>query len=152
MSDDATNANHASHADGAAETNPLDAFRGSEAPVTTYMADAIVTIEPSATLRQVAHLIANASIGCVVVGSRERVEAVISERDVVRAVADGHDLDAVTAGEVGSHSLVWASVDDSIGQVAQEMMEDYVRHVLVSDDGHLAGIVSMRDVIAAYTI
>jgi CBS domain-containing protein len=134
------------------DESPLDSFRGPEAPVTTYMADAIVTIEASASLRQVASLIADASIGCVVVGSRDRVEAVISERDVVRAVADGLDLDAITAGEVGSRALVWASVSDSIGAVAEEMMEDYVRHVLVGENGGLVGIVSMRDVISAFTI
>jgi CBS domain-containing protein len=88
----------------------------------------------------------------VVVGTRDDVQAVISERDVVRVVAGGGDLDTTTAGEVGSRNLVWASVDDTIGAVAEEMMEDYVRHVLVRDGGRLAGIVSMRDVIAAYTI
>jgi CBS domain-containing protein len=141
MSDDVTS-----------EESPLDSFRGPEAPVTTYMADTIVTIDATATMREVASLIADASIGCVVVGTRDDVQAVISERDVVRVVAGGGDLDTTTAGEVGSRNLVWASVDDTIGAVAEEMMEDYVRHVLVRDGGRLAGIVSMRDVIAAYTI
>ncbi len=116
------------------------------------MTTEIFTIEPSATVREAARLIAGASVGCLVVGTVEEVEAVVSERDVVRAVADGVDLDQVTVGELGSHTLVWASIDDTVGDVAEEMMEDYVRHVLVRDDSGLVGVLSMRDVLSAYTI
>jgi CBS domain-containing protein len=127
-------------------------FSGPGAPITTYMAEEVVTLGADSSLTEVARLIADASIGCVVVGSVDEVEAVISERDIVRAVAEGRDLDATTAGELGSHRIVWASADDTIGDVAEEMMEDYVRHVLVRADGCLVGVVSMRDVISALTV
>lgn len=128
-----------------------DSFRGDGAPVTTYMSDAVVTVAPTASLREVAAIIADASVGCVVVGTVDAVEGVVSERDIVRAVADGRDLDAVTVAEVESKRLVWITAEASIGAVAEEMMEDYVRHVLVGDEGRVVGIVSMRDVISAYT-
>ncbi len=126
-------------------------FRGTDAPVSTYMSDAVVALDPSASLRRAAEVIAEASIGCIVVGSAEAVQAVISERDIVLAVAQGRDLDATSIGDVGSTRLVWITPDASVGTVAEEMMEDYVRHVLVGDEGTVIGIVSMRDVIAAYT-
>ena len=87
----------------------------------------------------------------MVVGTLENVVAVVSERDVARAVADGADLDQITAGDVGTRDLVWVDEDDTIGSVAEEMMEDYVRHVLVRGESGLVGMMSMRDVIAAYT-
>lgn len=127
-------------------------YRGPDAPVSTYVSTEILTIEPSASVREAARLIAGASVGCLVVGTSEQVEAIISERDVVRAVAEGADLDQMTVGELGSHTLVWATIDDTVGDVAEEMMEDYVRHVLVRDDSGLVGVLSMRDVLAAYTI
>lgn len=47
--------------------------------------------------------------------------------------------------------MVWADPEASIDEVAQEMMQDSVRHILVGRDGRAEGVVSMRDVIAAYT-
>ncbi|HSL73097.1 MAG TPA: CBS domain-containing protein [Ilumatobacteraceae bacterium] len=123
---------------------------GEEALITTFMSDGLVTVPPTASLRQVATIIADASVGCVVVGSTDDVDGVISERDIVRAVADGLDLDATTVAEVESKTLVWASSNATVGSVAEEMMQDYVRHVLVRDGGRVVGIVSMRDVLSAY--
>lgn len=136
--------------EGEAETPTT--YRGPDAPVTTYVTTEVLTIEPGASVRDAARLIAGASVGCLVVGTPEHVEAIVTERDVVRAVADGSDLDQLTVAELGSRALVWATIDDTVGQVAEEMMEDYVRHVLVRDDTGLVGVLSMRDVLAAYTI
>jgi CBS domain-containing protein len=124
---------------------------GEGAPITTFMSDALLTVAPTASLREVATIIVDASVGCVVVGSIEDVDGVISERDIVRAVADGLDLDATTVAEVESKTLVWASSNATVASVAEEMMQDYVRHVLVRDDGRVVGIVSMRDVLSAYS-
>jgi CBS domain-containing protein len=68
----------------------------------------------------------------------------------VRAVADGMDLDSTTAVDVGSTELFWIDADDTVGDAAEEMMEDYVRHVLVRDRRRLVGILSMRDVLSAF--
>lgn len=133
------------------DQQPAATFRGDGAPVTTFMADSVVTIDRETTLREAARVIVEASIGCIVVGSPGDVEGVISERDVVRAIAEGRDPDTTTVAEVESTRLVWASADATVGSVAEEMMTDYVRHVLVGDDGVVVGIVSMRDVISAYT-
>jgi CBS domain-containing protein len=130
----------------------MPAVRGADAPVTTYMATEIVTVLPSASLRDVARSIAEASVGCVVVGTTDAVGAVVSERDIARAVAQGVDLDSVQAASAGSRELVWVESDDTIGSVAEEMMEDYVRHVLVRDASGLVGILSMRDVLSAYVL
>jgi CBS domain-containing protein len=129
---------------------PSVAFHGAEAPVTMFMADSVVMVEPGTSVRRAAEVIVEASIGCIVVGAPGNIEGVVSERDIARVVAEGLDLDTTTVADIESTRLIWASSDASIGDVAAEMMEDYVRHVLVGDPGDLAGVVSMRDVIAAY--
>lgn len=129
---------------------PDPPYRGPDALISTYMADDVVTVDPDTTLRRAAEVIAEASIGCIVVGSTDAVEGVVSERDVVRAIAEGRDPNATKVADIESTRLVWATTDATISTVASEMMNDYVRHVLVGDDGTVAGIVSMRDVITAY--
>jgi CBS domain-containing protein len=126
-------------------------FNGGDAPVTTYMSDGVVKMAPSTSLRAVAQMIAEASVGCILVGEGDTIEGVVSERDIVAAVAAGLDLDATRVDTVESTRLVWASPEATISEVAHEMMEDYVRHILVGRDGRAQGVVSMRDVIAAFT-
>jgi CBS domain-containing protein len=128
-----------------------ESFHGGDAPVTTYMSDGVVMMLPTTTLRAAAQMIAEASVGCILVGEATSLEGVVSERDIVRAVAAGLDLDTTTVAAVESTRLVWASPDATIADVAQEMMQDYVRHILVGSHGRAQGVVSMRDVIAAFT-
>ena len=46
--------------------------------------------------------------------------------------------------------LVWCDAESTVAAVAEEMMEHYVRHVLVEEDGRLLGMVSARDLLGAY--
>jgi CBS domain-containing protein len=128
------------------------AFHGSDASVRTYVAtDGIITVGPTASVRAAARAIVDASVGMLVIGTAQDVVAVVSERDIVRAVAEGRDLDSVPVSEIGSRELVWVDADDSIGDAAEEMMKDYVRHALVRDEQGFVGVLSMRDVLSAYT-
>jgi CBS domain-containing protein len=140
-----------SQAEETPDTFPSQYFNGADALVTTYMSDGVVKMAPSTSLRAAAQMIADASVGCILVGEASTLEGVVSERDIVRAVATGLDLDTTTLAAVESTRLVWASPESTIAEVAHEMMQDYVRHVLVGHEGEAVGVVSMRDVIAAYT-
>ena len=126
-------------------------FHGEAAPVSTYVTtDGVITIDPTATVRTAATAIVEQSIGILVIGTTDDVLAVVSERDIVRAVAEGRDLDTTTVADIGSRELVWLDAHNTIGDAAEEMMEDYVRHTLVRDEGALVGVLSMRDVLSAY--
>ena len=126
-------------------------FHGEAATVSTYVTtDAVITIDPTATVRTAATAIVEQSIGILVVGTTDQVLAVVSERDIVRAVAEGRDLDTTTVADIGSRELVWLDAHNTIGDAAEEMMEDYVRHTLVRDEGALVGVLSIRDVLSAY--
>jgi CBS domain-containing protein len=124
---------------------------GGAAPVTMFAADAVVTLPPHATLRTVADELAGDQIGLVVLGSVDEVHGVVSERDVVRAVAEGLDPNT-PARAVETTKLVWCDDTATVAEVAELMMEQYVRHVLLEAEGQLAGIVSARDLLAAYAM
>jgi CBS domain-containing protein len=107
-------------------------------------------VEPDAPIEAVAEALTSRDIGALVVGNGERVDGVVSERDVVRAVATHRDLTATTALEVATTSLVWCDEIATVGEVAEEMMEHYIRHVLVERDGQLVGVVSARDLLGVF--
>jgi predicted transcriptional regulator len=127
-------------------------FHGPDAPVLTFVTtEGIVTVAPTEPVRAAAAAVVEQSVGMLVVGTTDDVIGVVSERDIVRAVAEGLDLDQVTVADIASRQLVWLDADDNIGDAAEEMMEDYVRHVLVRDEDGLVGVLSMRDVLSAFT-
>jgi CBS domain-containing protein len=118
-------------------------------PVSTLYEESVARIAPDMTLADVARALTEGGIGLLVVGDDE-VAGVISERDVVRAVAEGRDVETTKAIDVATTSLVWCDATATLAEVAEEMMEHYVRHILVEESGRLVGIVSARDVLGAY--
>ena len=124
---------------------------GGDQPVELFMRDTVTVIDPSASLREAATRLQSDEVGIVVVGTVDAVKGVVSERDIVRCVALGVDLDATTVEAVESENLKWAAQGSSVDTVAEEMMENYLRHMLIADDaGQLLGVVSLRDLITAY--
>ncbi|MGZ4676615.1 MAG: CBS domain-containing protein [Acidimicrobiia bacterium] len=103
------------------------------------------------TLRSLAAVLAELDIGVAVVADPDGSVSVVSERDLVRALADGADPDEVWAADVVSGSLVSAEPDEAIIDVADRMIAESVRHVAVVDGGEVCGVVSARDVLPFLT-
>ena len=118
--------------------------------VKTLAADPVARISPQATLYEVADELAARDVGALVVGDGDTVEGIVSERDLARALADRRDPGATRAADIAHRSVVWCDAASSIGEVATEMMEQYVRHVVVEEGGRVIGIVSARDLLGAY--
>ncbi|BBX52791.1 CBS domain-containing protein [Mycolicibacterium poriferae] len=121
------------------------------APVSTLTGDSVARVSADASIADVARALVSRDVGMVVVGDEQRPAAVLSERDVVRVVAAGSDPTTVRAGDVASTRLVWASAEDTVDEVANRMMEHYIRHILVEQDGSLVGVVSARDLLGPYS-
>ena len=120
-------------------------------PIDVLIADTVVCVAPTDTLREVAGVLIGNSIGAVVVGSQDDPVGIVSEHDIVRAVAEGVDL-ATTAAEIAHTELFWTQASTTVAAVATQMMDQYVRHMLVEDGGRLSGIVSARDLLGVYAI
>jgi CBS domain-containing protein len=107
-----------------------------------------VTISPSATIRQAAEVFAREKIGLLVVAtsvSPVKAQAVISERDVVRAVAKGTALGA-QLDTIATKKLISVRRSDRASKAVRLMIDNGIRHLVVeNDDGTLFGVISIRD-------
>jgi CBS domain-containing protein len=119
-------------------------------PVSILATDTVARIGPDASLGDVARAMTDADVGLLVVGRGDDVIGVVSERDIVRAVAAGNDPTVTSAMDIAHTDLAWCDPTATVAEVATEMMERYVRHVLVEDGGRLVGIVSARDLLGTY--
>jgi len=119
-------------------------------PVARVVEDAVVRMVPASSVLEVAEMLSSANVGAVVLGDATTTTGIVSERDVVRAVAERRDLATTRAVEVGQVSLLWCDASSTVAEVADLMMEHYVRHVLVEEDGALVGVVSARDLLGVY--
>ncbi|MDT9593720.1 CBS domain-containing protein [Nocardioides zeae] len=115
--------------------------------------DAVVTLTPDATVGELLALLARHRIGAVVVRTDATpVAGVVSERDVVRRLAETADpagLLELTVGEVMTTTVQTCSPDDTTADLMGVMTRHRVRHVPVVAGDALAGIVSIGDVVKA---
>jgi CBS domain-containing protein len=109
----------------------------------------IVTARPEQTVGAVCHLLAEKRIGAVLVlDAGDRIAGILSERDVVRALArDGAAaLERPVSGYM-TRSVQTCSPHDTIAEVMAWMTTGRFRHLPVVEDGRLIGVVSIGDVV-----
>ena len=109
----------------------------------------IDTVRPNATMRDVVDVLAAKHIGAlVIVDADGAMKGIVSERDVVRALAT-HGVDALEdpVARYMTTSVVTATEADTVVAVAQRMSSGRFRHMPVVEDGRLVGIVSVGDAI-----
>jgi CBS domain-containing protein len=110
----------------------------------------VETIRPDAKVLIAVHRMRMQNVGALVVTrDGEKVEGVLSERDVVRGLTrHGADLLEMSVVAIMSRSIPLCSPGDSLVQVMEQMTRTRHRHVPVVDgNGRLCGIVSIGDVI-----
>jgi CBS domain-containing protein len=109
------------------------------------MSKSLVTLDEATTLTHAAEAMAQRRVGSALVVRDERLIGIITERDVLRAVA---------AGEVGGTVAQWmtrnpdtAYLDETAQQAAVVMIHGGFRHLPVLEGGKPVGIVSIRDLM-----
>jgi CBS domain-containing protein len=109
----------------------------------------VVTAEPNATLGEVVRVLSARRIGAVVVtGADRRIVGILSERDVVRVLGEkGASVLDQPIADVMTRKVTTCSLGDTIIELMERMTEGKFRHVPVVDQGRLAGIVSIGDVV-----
>lgn len=110
---------------------------------------AVVTIAREATVAQLVGLLAEHNIGAVVVsGDGHSIDGIVTERDVVRRLADrGADVLAQPVAEIMTTKVVTAGLEQSIEEAAHTMTYSRIRHLPVIEDGTLSAIISIGDVV-----
>jgi CBS domain-containing protein len=111
----------------------------------------VYTVTPGTTLGQVSRQLSTRRIGSVLIVDRlDRVVGIVSERDIVHALAThGAPALELEASEVMTRNVVTCDPDDSIDQVMETMTRGRFRHLPVVRRGELLGLVSVGDVVKA---
>ena len=116
-------------------------------PVHEVMSRGAISVDERLTLRSLASVLAELDIGVALVARPDGSAGIVSERDVVRALADGADPEEVWAADVAIDDLVLAEPEESVLTVARRMSDEGVRHVAVVERGKIVGVVSARDLL-----
>ncbi len=109
----------------------------------------VYTVFKEISVKEVSALLAEKRIGAVVVTDQaDAVEGIISERDVVRGLAQhGSSILDKKVEELMTKNVITHGLDDHIDDLMQKMSKSRIRHLPILDDGKLVGVISIGDVV-----
>jgi CBS domain-containing protein len=109
----------------------------------------VVTVKPGDSVEAMLQVLAEHSIGAVVVSADgTSIDGIVSERDVVRQlVTAGRDMLGRAVSDIMTSDVQTAGLEDDLVDVATSMTNGRFRHMPVLVDGRLSGIVSLGDVV-----
>ncbi len=108
----------------------------------------VVTIDADATVSSVVTLLGERRIGAVLVMSGDRMDGIISERDIVRALAErGAKMMDEQVRALMTTRVMTCRKGDTVASVMEKMTEGKFRHLPVIEEGRVVGIVSIGDVV-----
>ncbi len=109
---------------------------------------AVATVTPDTTVDRLLAGLAEKNIGAMVVLGPDGLVGIVSERDVVRKLHEhGADLLGQSVAEIMTTVVATCTPADSVDSLSALMTNNRVRHIPVLEGGHLAGIVSIGDVV-----
>lgn len=110
--------------------------------------DSVFTVKPGDTVGAVAELLHSRGVGAFVVLEAERVVGIVSERDVVRAVAaHGGAALARPVSDFMTANVLFAEPGDTVDSALGRMTDRRIRHLPVCRNERLVGIVSIGDLV-----
>jgi CBS domain-containing protein len=116
------------------------------------MSTVVLTIGPDHTLRQAARLMASRRVGAAVVIDPDSFGiGIITERDLMESIGEGHDPDTERAASHLTRDLVFAGPDWTIDEAAAAMVRGGFRHLIVIDSDEVVGIISVRDIVRVWS-
>lgn len=109
----------------------------------------VVSVDPSATVIEIAQTISSRRIGAVLVLDADGgVEGIVSERDVVKALAlYGARVTSMRADQLMTRNVITATSATTVDEAMETMDRGYFRHLPVVNNGQLEGIISIRDLV-----
>ncbi len=120
------------------------------AQILKYKGSTILSVAPATRITEVIKILAEKRIGAVLVCDNDRLTGILSERDIVRTLADhaGGTLD-MTAEQLMTPSPKITSPETTVAKAMEMMTDGRFRHLPVVEDGRLVGLVSIGDVVKA---
>ena len=118
--------------------------------VKDVMTQAAVTESREDSLRMAAERMWRQQTGSLLVTEDGQLTGIITERDLLRAVALGADPDKTSVDEAMTAEVYTVPPDMQLQDAARVMAARWIRHLPVVQDGQLMGVVSMRDVTGVF--
>jgi CBS domain-containing protein len=121
------------------------------AEILRHKGNEVIAVEPDALVPEVTEVLRMRGIGAVLVTDRrDHLLGIVSERDIVRSLAvRGASTLNMTAAQLMTRVLTTATPATTVAGAMRLMTDNRVRHLPVLDDGRLAGMVSIGDVVKA---
>jgi len=129
---------------------PTMAREGSaiQRPLAVMMSRQIRTVPPTASVVEAARTMREARVGALLVAEGSRYLGVVSETDLVRKVlAGGGDISQVRVSDVMTAPIITVEINRSAHEASNLMAERHIRHLAVTEDGTIVGILSVRDLL-----
>jgi CBS domain-containing protein len=111
----------------------------------------VVGVDPLGTMRDATRLMSDRDVGALAVQQDGRLVGILTERDVMRACADGTDLDVVTVGEWMTRDPDALDPDMTVDEAAEWMLAAGYRHLPILDGVSVVGMVSIKDILWGLT-
>ena len=108
----------------------------------------VSTVKPEATLKECAEIMSKNDIGCTPVCDGDKLVGMITDRDIIlRAVAEGKDVNKVTAKEIMTEDICACDCECDV-EDAQKVMSDYqIRRIPIVEDGKIVGMLTLGDLV-----
>lgn len=120
--------------------------------VRDVMTPAVLTVGPAHTVRQVAQAMALRRVGAaVVLDPDSEGPGILTERDVLEVVARGQDLDVELASDHLTPDAVSGEPDWDLEKAASAMVSGGFRHLVICEGREVVGVLSVRDIVKAWT-
>jgi signal-transduction protein with cAMP-binding, CBS, and nucleotidyltransferase domain len=115
------------------------------------MSEVVLTLGNSHTLREAAIKMTERKVGAAIVLDESAPgPGIVSERDIIGALAAGQDPDEEMVGDHMTSTIISAAPDWSLERAAVEMARRHIRHLVVVEHGEIVGVLSMRDIIGVW--
>jgi signal-transduction protein with cAMP-binding, CBS, and nucleotidyltransferase domain len=117
-------------------------------PLAMMMRPITRTVHPDDSLIAVARQLRDARVGALLVAERGDYVGIVSEADLVRkAMASGAVAEQVTARAVMSTPVMTIDIAQSAHDASDVMAERGIRHLVVTEEGRIVGMISVRDLL-----
>ncbi|UCE43492.1 MAG: CBS domain-containing protein [Candidatus Bathyarchaeota archaeon] len=118
--------------------------------VKDIMSSPVFTLDEDATVNEVAQLMEEHELGCIIVASKEgKPVGIVTERDLVkRVLAKNARASKLSAKEVMTSPLSTVDPDETLNDAAKRMRDLKIRRLGVMYKGNLVGIISSKDILA----
>jgi len=107
----------------------------------------VVTAKPDATVKEAAAVMNHSHIGSLVVLDKEKIVGILTERNILVSIADGHDPELTTAEDIMAKKVITVAPDETVDKAVGLMAEYKIKKLPVVEGGKLVGIITASDIV-----